>query len=63
VILASLDDHPSYEYVSDRGKLISACGLQSLVHISYRNTLPVFVMDNHNHAFYFWHLARFQKII
>ena len=48
---------PSYEYLSNREKLVSACGLQHIVHISYRDTLPVFVMDNHNHAFYCWYLS------
>ena len=40
-----------YEYVSDKNKLVSAYGLESLVHIIqwYKN---IYIIDNHNHAFY-----------
>lgn len=44
------------------GKLLSARGLEYFYHISWQET-PLYLFDNHNHAFYFWYLAQSQKII
>lgn len=36
--------------------------LKNFYKINIKNK-TIYFFDNHNHAFYFWHLARFQKII
>lgn len=53
VAFADLDEH---------GQLQEARGLAHLVSTRWRG-VPVVVMDNHNHAFYFWHRARQQGLL
>lgn len=45
-----LESGVCYEYVSDKWKLISASGLDSLVQISWWDK-DIYIIDNHNHAF------------
>ncbi len=44
------------------GKLISARWLKNFYKIKWKNK-DIYLFDNHNHAFYFWYLARNDKII
>jgi len=53
IAFADLDEH---------GRLQEACGLANLVSTRWRG-VPAVVLDNHNHAFYFWHHARQQGIL
>ncbi len=45
-----LESGVCYEYVSDKWKLISASGLESLIQIP-RSDKDIYIIDNHNHAF------------
>jgi hypothetical protein len=45
-----LESGVCYEYVSDKWKLISASGLESLIQISWWDK-DIYIIDNHNHAF------------
>lgn len=45
-----LETSISYEYISDKNKVISSFGLESLVHIS-RWKKDIYIIDNHNHSF------------
>jgi len=58
-----------YEYVSDKDKLISSFGLESLVH-TVQWDKNIFVVDNHNHAFFCrwksyleWKIKRWSHLI
>lgn len=48
-----LGDRVVFEDLDEHGKLVSALGLKHLLRCHWQNTELV-VMDNHNHAFYFW---------
>lgn len=52
---------PAFETI-DEEKLKSFAGLESflLFPSPLQKTTPVFIFDNHNHAFYFWHIAQEQ---
>jgi len=45
-----------FEDYSDND-LITARGMQNFVQTEWRGR-PLYIFDNHNHAFYFWHLER-----
>lgn len=68
----------AYEYISDSWKLISASGLEYLVEIrnyqlpisNSRNPKAIYIIDNHNHAFYCrwksyleWIISRWSHLI
>ncbi len=62
-------DRVVFEDVDEHNVLHSCTGLAHLVRTSWRD-VPVIVMDNHNHAFYFWcealergHIARGATLI
>lgn len=46
----------------DDGKIKNCAGLENFLLINdvYQPKQKLFIFDNHNHAFYFWHLARLQ---
>ena len=46
----------------DDGKIKHCAGLENFLSLSdtYKPKQKIFIFDNHNHAFYFWHLARLQ---
>lgn len=44
-----------FEDYDEEGNLKSCKGLESFIKYS-NNLVPVYIFDNHNHAFYFWHL-------
>ena len=52
----ALGDRVVFEDVDEHDVLHSCTGLAHLVRTSWRG-VPVIVMDNHNHAFYFWREA------
>lgn len=50
---------PAFEIIED-GRLKSFAGLENFLlfpNPANRDPCPVFIFDNHNHAFYFWHLC------
>jgi|WetSurMetagenome_2_1015567.scaffolds.fasta_scaffold190246_2 hypothetical protein len=47
-----------FEDFDDDGKLKSCRGLKNFVKLNDAGDKSVYVFDNHNHAFYFWHLER-----
>ncbi len=49
----ALGDEVVFEDVDEYGVLQSCRGLKTLLHTQWEG-IPVVVMDNHNHAFYFW---------
>lgn len=49
-------DRIAFADLDDSGRLQEARGLAHLVSTRWRG-VPAVVMDNHNHAFYFWHQA------
>lgn len=53
---------PSFEVYEDN-QLISKAGLENF--LQFPNPLnpncPVYLFDNHNHAFYFWHLSKINQ--
>ncbi len=64
-----LESGVCYEYISDKWKLISASGLDSLVYITQWDK-DIYIIDNHNHAFYCrwksyieWKISRWSHLI
>lgn len=53
--------HPAFEII-DGEKLQSFAGLENfaLFPNPHQPSSPTFIFDNHNHAFYFWHIAQQQ---
>lgn len=55
-----------FESLNDEGQLCSCRGLEHFIHTTVPPTIkgqldiPVYIFDNHNHAFYFWHLEKRQ---
>jgi hypothetical protein len=47
-----------FEDCDDSGKLKSCKGLANFITFPGPKNQPVYIFDNHNHAFYFWHLER-----
>lgn len=47
----------------DDGEIKSVAGLENFLLLEdiYRPKQKIFIFDNHNHAFYFWHLAHVQN--
>lgn len=47
----------------DEGKIKQCPGLENFLLLNdlYKPKQKIFIFDNHNHAFYFWHLARLQN--
>ncbi len=52
---------PAFCEVED-GKEICVTGLENFLYFNYKNK-PIFIFDNHNHAFFFWTEAYRQNII
>jgi hypothetical protein len=59
----------SYEYIDERGRLISSFWLESLVHVTQWDK-NIYIIDNHNHAFYCrwkcyleWKISRWSHLI
>ncbi|RMH61236.1 MAG: hypothetical protein D6677_12360 [Calditrichaeota bacterium] len=46
----------------EEGREKAFAGLETFIRTDYRG-VPVYVFDNHNHAFYFWYVARQQGLI
>ncbi len=53
-------NHIVFEAADDSGKIKSHLGLQNFIKIR-RTEGNVYIIDNHNHAFYFWHLEALQR--
>lgn len=51
-----------FEDFDDDGKLQSCRGLSSFIKATI-DQIPVYVFDNHNHAFYFWQLSKVEGIL
>ncbi len=47
-----------FEDFDEDGELMSCKGLQNFVKLKGTGNKSVYVFDNHNHAFYFWHLEK-----
>jgi hypothetical protein len=52
----------AFEEVDDDGRLRSCTGLAHLVRTTWAD-VPTVVVDNHNHAFYFWFMARTEGLL
>ncbi|MBD3328241.1 hypothetical protein GF340_02960 [Candidatus Peregrinibacteria bacterium] len=51
-----IGDKVAFEALDDEGQIRTCRGLKNFVEL--KNTKPpTFIFDNHNHAFFFWHLA------
>jgi hypothetical protein len=52
-------NYPAFE-VYEENQLISKAGLEIFLEFPnpYNPVCPVYVFDNHNHAFFFWHYAK-----
>ncbi|MBD3270594.1 hypothetical protein GF376_03645 [Candidatus Peregrinibacteria bacterium] len=50
--------HIVFEALNDQGEIEPHLGLEKFVQIGEK----IFIIDNHNHAFFFWHLADRSKI-
>ncbi len=50
----NISDETAFEDFDDDGNLISCKGLEHFVKCLYGKDVPVYIFDNHNHAFYFW---------
>ena len=54
-----LGDKVVFEDFDEHGLLQSCVGLKHFVQMTHPKTVkPIFIVDNHNHVFYFWHEAR-----
>ncbi|MBI5411634.1 UPF0489 family protein [Candidatus Peregrinibacteria bacterium] len=67
-ILASsrpeLGSEIAFETFDEHGILKSCAGLKHFFRTVHSQTeKPIIIVDNHNHAFYFWHEAREQGLI
>lgn len=45
-----------FEDADENGKIKSCTGLKNFIKTEW-NGIPVYIVDNHNHVFYFWHHA------
>jgi hypothetical protein len=54
-------DQIAFEDADDNGKIRSCTGLKNFVRIKNAGGASVYIFDNHNHAFYFWHLECIKK--
>jgi len=53
-----------FEDIDEKGNLKSCVGLKNFIRTKHPITgKPVIIVDNHNHVFYFWYEARFNKQI
>ncbi|MBW7954228.1 UPF0489 family protein [Candidatus Gracilibacteria bacterium] len=57
-----IGDEIVFEDYDFDNKLISAKGLKNFYKF-YWNNIEVYLFDNHNHAFYFWYLAKNNNLI
>lgn len=55
-------DHIVFEEVDHKGMLQSCHGIMALLDLK-NSPIPTYIMDNHNHAFYFWHLLYNQGVL
>ncbi len=55
-------DHIVFEEVDHKGMLQSCHGIATLLDLK-NSLIPTYIMDNHNHAFYFWHLLSNQGVL
>ncbi|MDP5039146.1 MAG: UPF0489 family protein [Candidatus Gracilibacteria bacterium] len=58
----SLGDEIAFSDFDFDGNLIEQVGLKNFYEISWKNK-AIYLFDNHNHAYYFWYLARKNNII
>lgn len=59
-----MGDQVVFEDFDDADRLHSCVGLQAFVRTTYSLTnVPVYICDNHNHVFYFWHEALKKGVI
>lgn len=49
----AVGDKVVFEEINKKGELVSCTWLEYLVEIPW--DVKIYIMDNHNHAFYFWH--------
>lgn len=49
----TLGDLPVFSEFNEQGQLQCFCGLQSFLFFEW-NGVPIYLFDNHNHAFAFW---------
>lgn len=47
-----------FEALDDNGNLKSCQGLEHFLKIQLNPNQNIYIFDNHNHAFYFWHLEK-----
>jgi hypothetical protein len=47
-----------FEALDDEGTLKSCLGLEHFLKIQTKPQQNIYIFDNHNHAFYFWHLEK-----
>ncbi len=52
---ARVGNHIVFEDFDDNGILRSCKGLEQFIKGMYRQSIPFYIFDNHNHAFAFWH--------
>jgi hypothetical protein len=52
-----------FEDFDSEGNLHSCIGLKNFVKAKTGGGRPVYIFDNHNHAFYFWHLERINGLL
>ncbi len=57
-----LGDEIVFEDFDFDGNLVSARGLKNFYKINWQ-WIPLYLFDNHNHALYFWYLAKHEWII
>lgn len=62
LILGTLEDVKTgqeivFEDFDENGVLHSCFGLNNFVKL-YNNTVPIYIFDNHNHSFAFWHYEK-----
>ncbi len=55
-------NHIVFEEVDHNNKLQSCTWLASLIDLQ-ETPIPTYIMDNHNHAFYFWHRLHNQWVL
>jgi len=55
-------DQVVFADIGENGKLQECIWLEHFIQTTWNN-IPVYIFDNHNHAFYFWHEAQENGII
>ena len=61
-LLAETSEKITFEEYDFAGNMRACFGLKHLYKLTWENT-PMYIVDNHNHVYYFWYLARHQGTI